>query len=372
MANIATLPGNKVQTKPDRPAAAAVRFVRAAHEHVEPFIDVTKTAGASSQNLGQFDVPAYGYMRHVWLLVEASGGVIGGGSLSGDYPFNCFDEIVLLDVNGAPIVGPFTSFQLYLANTFGGYAWSPRPEDAPDFVGTINFAFAFRLPVEITFWDGMGSLANQNAAAAFKVRATLANTTTLFSVAVGTPPDVRTRALLEAWSQPSQTDVHGNPQATEPPAHGTTQFWTVYDKSVSPGAQTVILPRVGNLIRTLIFVTRNSSGVRVTTDFPDPVNFNWDARQMLAGEPAYYRRSIMQERYGIPIANGIRVYDFTHDQDGHPGNENRDLWLPTVQATRLEIQGVFGATASNLEVITNDVAPAGSPVTPVGGPVGSR
>ena len=93
---------------------------------------------------------------------------------------------------------------------------------------------------------------------------------------------------------------------------------------------------------------------------------------MIAGEPAFYRRAVMQEEYGIPIIDGVFVYDFTHDDDGHPGNEDRNLWLPTVQATRLEVQGSFGTNATNLEIITNDVAPVGAPVTPVGGPVGGR
>lgn len=372
MAGLATMAQGQPKQQAQKGGGVVVPFVRAAHQHFEPMFDQTRTPGASSVNVGQYDVPAYGFLRHVWIHFSGSGSNLGGGSLSADYPFNILDEIVLLDVNGAPIVGPFSSFQLYAANTFGGYAWSPRPEDAPDYVGTIDFDFALRLPVEITFKNGLGSLANQNAAASFKVRLTQAPSTTLFSVAPTTPPDVRYQAYVECWSQPSQTDVHGNAQQTEPPAHGTTQFWTVYEKSVSNGAQTVILPRVGNLIRNLIFINRDEDGLRTTTSWPDPVNVNWDARQMIAGEPSFYRRAVMQEEYGIPIADGIFVYDFTHDDDGHPGNEDRNLWLPTVQATRLEIQGTFGADANNLEILTNDVAPVGAPVTPVGGPVGGR
>jgi hypothetical protein len=39
--------------------------------------------------------------------------------------------------------------------------------------------------------------------------------------------------------------------------------------------------------------------------------------------------------------------------------ENRDLWLPTLGSTRLELQGSFGG-AGVLTVLTNDVAIAGS------------
>ena len=51
-------------------------------------------------------------------------------------------------------------------------------------------------------------------------------------------------------------------------------------------------------------------------------------------------------------------YEFCHEFDGHVGNELRDGWLPTVQSTRLEIVGSF-ANAGALDIITNDVAPAG-------------
>jgi hypothetical protein len=58
------------------------------------------------------------------------------------------------------------------------------------------------------------------------------------------------------------------------------------------------------------------------------------------------------------LDNGVFLYDFTHEFDGTLGQENRDLWLPTLGSTRLELQGVF-ANAGQLTVLTNDVAIAG-------------
>jgi hypothetical protein len=59
------------------------------------------------------------------------------------------------------------------------------------------------------------------------------------------------------------------------------------------------------------------------------------------------------------LDNGVFVYDFMHEFDGMLGRENRDLWLPTLGSTRLELQGSFGA-AGTLTVLTNDVAIAGN------------
>lgn len=340
-----------------------VPFVRAAHEHVEPSFDVSFTPTTSSQALGPFDVPAYGFLRHMWLLVTTSGGVAGSAALAADAPWSCLDEVTLLDINGAPIYGPTTGYELMLANMFGGYAWAPNPFVTPDAntTGVITFQFALRIPVEIDSWDGYGSLPNQNAAASYKVRlvgGTLAN---IYSDTTGlTAPAIRVRGYLEAWSQPSDRDLLGNPQEMLPPGSGTTQFWSKYVKTVASGSNTIVLPRVGNLIRTLIMIQRNNSAVRTTTDYPSTPQIRWDARQLI-NEERTYRRNVMYERYGVIAANfpaGVFVYDFTHDQDGHSGNENRHLWLPTVQATRLELEGSF-ANAGTLTILTNDVAPAG-------------
>jgi hypothetical protein len=59
------------------------------------------------------------------------------------------------------------------------------------------------------------------------------------------------------------------------------------------------------------------------------------------------------------LDNGVFVYDFMHEFDGLLGREMRDLWLPTLGSSRLEIQGTFG-NAGSLRVLTNDVAVAGS------------
>src|SRR3546814_7056418 len=64
------------------PIFATVPFIRASAEHVESTgIDVSRLITANAQNLGVFDVPAYGYVRSILLLVEATGGVTGTGEI---------------------------------------------------------------------------------------------------------------------------------------------------------------------------------------------------------------------------------------------------------------------------------------------------
>jgi hypothetical protein len=157
----------------------------------------------------------------------------------------------------------------------------------------------------------------------------------------------------------------------------TTQFWSSQQYNINAGQQTVRLTRVGNYIRNLIMVFRAASGTtqRVTNDafMPDPTTLYLDTRPLDIIERNNWIQQ-MYERTGfggalaatVPakdvakgLDSGVWVYDFMHEFDGTLGMENRDLWLPTLGSTRLELQGSFGG-AGVLTVLTNDVAIAGS------------
>lgn len=341
------------------PIGGMLPFVAAANEHTEVAFDSGNLAANSttSINAGPFDVPAYGFIRHIWLEVVISGGTLGAGTLGADYPFSYLSEVALLDVNGAPLV-QLTGYQLFLANLVGGYSYRQDPRDWSGYVGTINATFYLRIPVEIAHHSGLGALANQSSAAQYRVRIGISPGAGQFSVAPTTvPTTIRVRGLLEAWSQPSQTDPAGRPQMTAPPSHGTTQFWSAYNRPLTAGQNTIPCVRVGNLIRNLIFVYRDSSGVRQASQVPDPLTLNLDARQLFS-EVRPYRLARQGEQYestnGLPA--GVLVYPFDNSVLGKAGDGSPASYLPTVQSTRLEQVGTIAAVGT-VEVITNDVAP---------------
>lgn len=374
-AALATTPQG-AKTQANAPALL-VPFDRAANEHTEIFDDRTLTLSASSQTVGPIDVAAYGFMRGIYLNVQATGGA-GSATVAAaeDAPWSLFDEVVVLDVNGAPLVGPLSGYDLYLINKYGGYdRQSPDPRQDPGYSGVAtgaaasgNFSFQLRIPVEVCGRDALGSLANMNAASTYKLRYTLAPSNRLYTTAPSTTlPAVRVRATLDAWTQPTQTDLRGNAQATTPPAHGTLSYWSKTTLQVSAGQQTLRLPRVGNYLRELVFVYRDASGSRVNAavQFPDPAAIYWDTRLL----KSYIRdlwRNQMKKRFDLTgpaegargLDNSVFVEDYCHEWDGAVGYELRDGWIPTTQSTRFEISGTFG-TAGVLTVLTNDVAPAG-------------
>lgn len=378
MPTAATTANGNGSAKTNAKSIAVVPFVRASAEHREPAgIDVTRALTTSDQDLGVFDVPAYGYVRSIVLLVQATGGVGTGVAAAEDGPWNVLKSIALTEPNGAVINNFTNGYSLYLANKWGGFRDSigADPKNSPVYsaVGATsgNFTFMLRIPVELNLRDALGSLPNQNAAATFKLRLSLAKAADVFStVPATTLPNVRVRAFLEAWEQP-ESQTAGQTNETMPPAMNTTQFWSSQEYNVNAGQQTIRLTRVGNYIRNLIFVLRRSSTSRVNgnSDFPDPATLYLDTAPLDIVEINNWRNT-MYERTGYGksgvsndaaggLDNGVYVYDFMHEFDGTLGRENRDLWLPTLGSTRLEVQGQF-ANAGTLTVLTNDVAIAGN------------
>lgn len=360
--------------KNDQRIVPMVPFIRASAEHVEPTgIDVTRTISATAQNLGVFDVPAYGYVRSLYILVEASGGSGTSVTAAEDGPFNVLTDIALTEPNGAVIAQFNTGYELYLANKWGGYRKNSDPRLSPAYsaVGgsTGNFSFGLRIPIELSERDGLGSLPNQNAAATFKLRMNLNSSGDVYGTAPSSLPDVRVRVFLEAWDQP-EASMAGATNQTTPPAMNTTQFWSSQVYNVNAGEQTIRLTRVGNYIRNLIFIYRDDSSPATRSggesEFPDPLRVYLDTRPVLSLNAKHWEQ-LMYERSSFrgtkdtagALDNGVRVLDFTHEFDGTLGHENRDLWLPTLGSTRLEVQGNFGGSGGTLTVMTNDVAIAG-------------
>jgi hypothetical protein len=332
---------------------------------------------AGTVDLGVFDVPAYGFLRSLSIVVTATGGVGAGVVAHEDAPFNVLQNIALTEPNGAQISAFASGFDLYLANKWGGYGFimGADPKGSPVYSAPAasggDFAFLLRIPVELNSRDGLGSLPNQNAAATFKLRMTLAGSGTVYTTPPATTlPTVRVRVFMHAWDQPNPTDGNVANQ-TAPPAVNTTQFWSTQVMPVNAGQNTLRLTRVGNYIRNLIFVLRRGGTSRTTghNDWPDPMTLLRDARPIHTLE----RNITLQEMHdhtgfggqaraldsALGLNAGVFVRSFTYDFDGSLGMENRDLWEPTLGSTRFEIQGNF-PNAGTLTVLTNDVAIAGS------------
>src|SRR5690348_6696381 len=346
--------------------APPVPFVRAAHEHTE-----TVQVGLINAQIGtnpvvsqQLPIPAYGYLRNIALSLTTSGGVVGSATLTGDGLWKVIRSVQIFDTNGSPITAPISGWELMLMNKYGYMAASADPQVGPDFSsGIASMSYVLRIPVELL--RGFGSLPNQNAAAPYKMQVTLGTLTDVYAVTTGlTAPTVQIDAWLEAWSKPAPFTPTGRSQQVEPPRSGTThRWWFIPGNTVAAGSSRVVIPQVGNKIRTLIFVVRTAGGVRQgpISNMPDPIELWWDNRQQFI-IPLRLLRKYMAERI-VPLGNagytgvenGVLVFDYSHDVLNQMSG-GTDLYLPTVQATRLELRANNWA-AGNVDVLVNDVTP---------------
>ena len=361
----------QTQARGDAQERPALRFTRAATEHREPGgldENVSPATFAAGPTTLSHDVPAHGYLRRLRYLVEASGGAAGGNNavLQADGPWTFIKSITLKDVNGGHIFGPISGFNWFLVNKWGGFDFSDNPVDDPNYAvgGTGgNFSFLLDIPVEAIARDAFGALPNLNSASTYKVEIVLGDDSEVYSTAPDTLPSVRIRAILDAWTKPSPTDPRGNPQMTTPPFERTTQQWSRASQAVAGAGEVAFkLPRVGNFIRNHIVVFRDAAALREGDGFAESVRLELDG-QLISNQPTVILRSTMQEQYGYPLAainnadydEAVLVYSYAHDFDGKPGGELRDLWMPTVQSSRLEIILANAGEAGTIEVITNDI-----------------
>jgi len=339
-------------------------FIACAHEHTEPGPIITKViAKGSAAETFEFNVPSYGYYRSIFLLVELTGGTLGTGELSLDFPWTIIEQLTLLDTNGAPIYGPLAGFNNLVCALYDGFTYQQDPRTDPQFVGTINAFFKIRIPTEIAHHSGVGSLGNQNASAPYRIRLTIGSEAHIFKKEPEKFPTVKITPILEAWTLPNKQDSKGRPQSQLPPSYGTVMFHSERIVGGVPEGQFQIpVLRVGGLVRWICFIGRKTSveGERNDKVLPtNPILF-WDGRQ-LYNEPKSYRFTRSYEPINSTTAlgrpAGVLAYTFNRTALDRCGDERPYLYLPTTEATRLELEGSFGE-AGIVQVLTCEVAPA--------------
>jgi len=380
MANALATP-KQADAAPKAAQAPMIPFIRGAVEHNEPFRDDSFNLGATQLNYGPFDIATYGFARALLVQVDiASTGNSATVALGEDAPWSVFAELQISDVNGAPIFGPHSGYECYLHHKYGGFRAQRDPKLMPTTAYTAlstgggatagSGRFTFRINLDRGERDGLGALANMNASSAYKLRGTLNNLASIFATAPNGTVVCRVRVTLEAYSQPNPVDAAGRRQATVPPANGTTGYSSRFQYNANSGANTIKHTRVGNYIRNLIYVARRGGTSRANGQ-ADMIGqqLQWFADSRMLTNKLYEAIQLQQaewfgyvsptyEAAGGPD-NGVFVLPFMQEFTGQAGYELRDMWLPTTQATRLELLVPNLANAGVITVMTDDVSPNG-------------
>jgi hypothetical protein len=377
-------------------SVAAIPFVRAARKKTAAATVLTGTVGANAVQLPVVQVPAAGYLRGVELLVQVvTASNSATTAYNADAPFNFINSINLVASDGSSLVSNIGGYGLFLTNKYGNFrAQAPFCDPRADQFftqtsgsGGTGGSFSFRLfiPVEA---DAAGFCAIPNLAAnkSYNINVQLAGSSTVYSTAPTNAGSYTITVINHYWSQPAQTNANGIPQQIAPNGVGSVMLTQFQSIPVTQGDRLVQLTNVGNVLKNLFFVLRNSSNARIETNGWGATNqlilnndtlFYWNAPLGTTTKDSW--NSSMTDAYGYGNAvnatapgtastidaaggldTGVRVVPYFNDLSGGfvSPNTSRDQFLPTLDSTLLQLRSTsFGSAASTLEVFTMSVKP---------------
>ncbi len=334
----------------------------------------------NAQNGVPWALQATGWLRGLFLLVTGTG--LTAGTVAADAPFNIFSNIELDDVNNEAIFGPFDGYTAFLTNKYGGYWFADDPASQSTFtvsgtVSTNNFTFVLWIPLEIVDRDPLGPVASVNNTASLTLKYSMNATATVFTTPTGTLV-TRVRGTQDFYWEPKRADAMGRPISPEPPASGTTQYWTQGSVAVA-GAGVINQPLVtalGYPWREYLWLLRDATGSRANgeTNWPDPlIGLKFEANMLLSNFNKTLWQNYMSRAYGhagsaadtrtagptIGKENGLYAWNFNDDFFLHkPGGETRRGYLITSPGSNYIYNGSVGG-AGTLYSIVNYVAPGG-------------
>lgn len=370
------LPAGPVNGQTNTPAPLPeLRFTAGSLSRMEgPSYDQSVLPGATATPWPLMEIPTGGWERTIYLLVSCTTAANAAvAAFTADAPWNVIQEITFRDARGNTVIGPLTGWDLYFANKWFGYDFNtdlglaPTTTTVTGAVGTGgSFSFILPLPLELIGRDAIAALANGASNTALRINLTCAPSAAIYA----TPPtglaNVRVRMYHEAWQQPDPNAPNGMPYRQNPIGAGTFHQLTKTNYPYIIGENRIALGRKGNPIRALGFVFRTAAGARTATPAllgTNPFQFFYEGSDLISMSEDLMRFRMWQSNTNnfASIDTGGLTLDWAHDFDGKVGSELREQWLKSQPGSRLEARFV-AAVAGNLDVITDEVIPAGDMV----------
>ena len=361
--------------------APVVPFTGAAHSFRRLYSTQSATAGASTTDVSPAgnEIFSYGYLRAHLTRVTTTTAASSGGTLSADGVWGFINNFQIRQPGGQQMYGGanFGGFLAYLANKQAAWKLVDDPAMLPSFTSsTTSPAFTLRAIFELNVQTGLGSLPNQNDAAAWQMQMTAAANSTAFQTnPTTTNPTLKYQHYIECWTVPSsQNPLRPNVrQATAPPLLGTLNKWTVQQLVVPGGSNfDAALVRKGNSLRNLGLIAYNSSNARLAlaSAWPNPLTVEWDGTLIRSNDDP---NLLIDDEYMVragaasPAAASLQTPDvgvMWLKQSDPAGIDVSGLGLDglgmsrqwgTTQTSNITFGGTWQSGVSYIYFLTNDV-----------------
>lgn len=319
-------------------------------------------------------LPATGLIRKIALLFEASvTSASAGAVVAGDGPWNLVSNVTLTDATGQPIFQPISGYNLYLVNKYLGKGTNhDDPWNAPNIGPEYAYAstattgtakFRLDLDIEQDSRTGYGCIPNLDANASLQLKIDVAAYSVAFSGTTVSAATLRVTVDQHYWA-PVGSTTGGIANQQYPPGYGDFVETRYETQTVSAAAEnTVPVNNRGGLIKGIVVVSR-AAGVRTAFTAGSNVGVVYDNNAIDEGIRLDSVQDDLRRDFGyigadigtsyapltagtLPgLDNGVLAFPFAKYQDG------RDAWLNTRVGTLLQLKLTPGASATQLEIIT--------------------
>lgn len=300
--------------------------------------------GNSTITLGPANLIPTGYIRYVDLhFYTVTAGTLGSGTVGGDFPFNILQNVQFIDAGGQKM-DDLPGYALLQDNIMGGFRGISDPRADYDYsANPISPNFRVRIEREL-FPSGVGSLPNLSGSQEYRIRMVIDAEANIYTVNPTTAPIMGCDVIQHEWFLPQTANAAGTPQEDQPPLMGIAQYRTSWYPAVSFSSSQIFyqIQAKGNLIKYILMVGRNSSGVRTDAVFPDPFtlrvdnSYPWNSvplSEVVTESQAMLQQSTARDTGVVPIL-------FDYGLGRIAGANGVSSWEETSTATAIYVQGV--------------------------------
>lgn len=336
---------------------------------------VSNLAGATS--FAPIPLPATGFVRKLALYFSGAMACASAGAVvAGDAPWNLISGVTVTDATGQPIFQPISGYNLYLINKYlpsGNVntniprAWA-NPHLGPEYAfaataTTGTATFRLDLDFEVDPASGYGCIPNLDSNASLQLKVDVAAYTVAWTGTTVSSATLSMRVDQHYWAPVGPT-TGGVPNRTTPPGFGDFVETRYENQTVSAQAENIVnVNNRGGLIRGIIAVSR-AANVRTAYTAASNVGVVYDNNAIDEGITLEAVQDQTRRTYGyigadlttsyapltagvLPgLDRGVLVFNFGSLSEG------RDSWLSTRVGTQLQLKLTPGASATQLELVT--------------------